>query len=93
MEHVNNDSAHGRGIYFGLSDHATVFYNNNSGYNKGTGILALVLTHPKLTDRTGNYNIFSLNGPSFSSKNNCICVFDPSLVLPLGLVVAHDNGW
>ena len=40
--------AFGNGLYFGLSDHATVGYNASSGLPSGSAILTLLLTHERV---------------------------------------------
>ena len=40
--------AHGKGYYFGLSDHVTVGYNRRSGLPNGTCIVALLLTNERV---------------------------------------------
>jgi hypothetical protein len=52
--------AYGPGLYFGLSDHATVGYNSGSGFPPGTFIMGLILTRDAdgwqhQSQRTRNY--------------------------------------
>ena len=62
--------AYGPGLYFGLSDHATVGYNSGSGFPPGTFIMGLILTRDAdgwqhQSQRTRNYQQYkgSTSGP------------------------------
>ena len=96
---------YGPGLYFGLSDHATVGYNTGSGYPPGSFCLGLVLTRDAngWQHHHGGYNRMQLSeaevsayktisfGSNVPGTDNAILVHDPALVLCLGLVHAFDK--
>ena len=97
--------AFGNGLYFGLSDHATVGYNQSANSN-GSACLALLLTHEKIGwqhHHTADTRPATTRRPprkddhilhAGRGADNAI-VHEPVLVLPIGLVRAFDpkKGW
>ena len=98
-------TAHGSGLYFGLSDHVPVFYNK--GFPTGTAIIGLMLTKEIMgwsSEARGNkhggfsttrdqtwsksHKTFSLAAP-VAGMDNAVVLYEPALVLPLGLAFAH----
>ena len=110
MEYAGrHGQAFGNGLYFGLSDHATVGYNQSSGLPNGSACLALLLTHEKIgwqhhhhggytsgydEEAAKQYKTITFSTP-VEGVDNAIVVHEPVLVLPIGLVRAFDpkKGW
>ena len=109
MHAGKHGQVYGNGLYFGLSDHATVGYNHGSGLPPGSAILTLLLTHEKIgwqhhhhggytlahdKEAAKEYKTITFSSP-VEGMDNAIVVHDPFLVLPLGLVRAYDakKGW
>ena len=95
MGQRGNGTAHGQGIYFGLSDHVTKSYNTDTsrgGTEKtGSGILSLFLSESRLDTATGSYTVFSLSHPDPQSDfGNCVVVHELPLILALGKIVPAD---
>ena len=103
-----NGKVFGNGLYFGLSDHATLGYNRASGLPAGSAILTLLLTHERIgwQHHSGSYSsgyddlqAKQYKTITFSTPiegiDNAIVVHEPPLTLPLGLVRAWDAkaGW
>lgn len=101
-----NGQAYGNGLYFGLSDHATVGYNAHSNYPNGTCLMGLLLTDPKIgwqhhhhggytkmedkSETYMSYHTMMFGATPVSGVDNAIVVHDPALTLPLGLCHAFD---
>ena len=101
--------AFGNGLYFGLSDHATVGYNQSSGLPSGSAVLTLLLTHERVgwqhhhhggytsgfdETQAKEYKTITFSTP-IEGIDNAIVVHEPPLTLPLGIVRAFDpkHGW
>lgn len=101
--------AFGNGLYFGLSDHATVGYNARSGLPVGSCVLGLLLTKDTVGwqhHHTGShhfgydeeaakqYKTIMFSTP-IPGVDNAIVVHESPIVLPLGLAWAfsHQDGW
>jgi hypothetical protein len=100
-----NGQAYGPGLYFGLSDHATVGYNQPSGYPPGTFAIGLILTSDKegWQHHHGGYRLAQMSeeeisayktisfGTPVSGVDNAIVLHDPALVLCIGQARSFDD--
>lgn len=100
-----NGQAFGNGVYCGLSDHATVSYNQGSGFAPGSCIVALLLTKEsagwqhhhggysrgKEIDKqpVKQYKTIAFGSPE-TGTDNAIVVHETPLLLQLGHVRAFD---
>ena len=104
----SHGQVYGNGLYFGMTDHATLFYNK--GYTNGSCVIGLMLVKEsegwQHHHRSGSFALQDINKTpeklglyktlDFSSPapgtDNAVIVRDAQLVLPLGLVHACDPG-
>ena len=100
-----NGQAYGPGLYFGLSDHATVGYNQASGYPPGTFAIGLILTSDKegWQHHHGGYRVTQMSeeeisayktisfGTPVSGVDNAMVLHDPALALCIGIARSFDD--
>ena len=107
MEYAgHNGQAYGEGVYFGLSDHATVGYNQGSGFPPGSCILALLLTKEQVGWQHHHHGGYSrrdmdkeqakqyktiMFGTPVEGTDNAIVVHETPLLLQLGYVHAFNR--
>jgi hypothetical protein len=106
MDHSGkNGQAYGPGLYFGLSDHATVGYNSGSGYPPGSYIMGLMLTSDKegWQHHHGGYRLSRMSKEEISSyktisfgtpvigMDNAAVLHDPALAVAIGVVRSFDD--
>eukprot|EP00966_Prymnesium_polylepis_P152880 3531493-Prymnesium_polylepis.1 len=100
-----NGQAYGPGLYFGLSDHATVGYNQGSGYPPGTFAIGLILTSDKegWQHHHGGYRLAQMSeeeisayktisfGTPVGGVDNAMVLHDPALALCIGIARSFDD--
>jgi hypothetical protein len=100
-----NGQAYGPGLYFGLSDHATVGYNSRSDYPPGTFAIGLILTSDKegWQHHHGGYRLAQMSeeeisayktisfGTPVSGVDNAMVLHDPALALCIGIARSFDD--
>ena len=104
-----NGQAYGNGVYFGLSDHATVSYNQGSGFPPGSCMVALLLTKESAgwqhhhgsysrgsmgKDEAKQYKTIMFGTPEIGT-DNAIVVHETPLLLQLGYArsFSAETGW
>jgi hypothetical protein len=97
-----NGEVYGKGVYCGLSDHATINYNMGSGFPNGSCVIGLLLTHEGRNDwntakpKASNvYRTCTMRAAGSRPRHDSVLVTDWPLLLPLGFAHAFDPrlGW